>query len=96
MSQPYRTAEEPEESETAKVARQAEREMLETFARLLSETNPHEIGQHIRRLDLLAHERRLAIRLECARRMIMPTAFSFVVVDGVLERAPVPSRGGAT
>lgn len=56
-------------SATMKVARDAEREMVETFARILAETDPRELDSHLRHLDHLAHERRLAIQFEAARVM---------------------------
>ncbi|WP_146653972.1 hypothetical protein [Labilithrix luteola] len=93
MMHPYREAEAPEESETEKVIRQTEREMLETFARLLSESNPHELDPLTARIGRLAHERRLAIQLEFHRRMRDPRPFAFIVTaDGILERVPTPKR----
>ena len=83
MVDPYRTNEET--SEVEKVARLAEREMMELFARLLSETNPHEISRIVTRLDRLAHERALALRIEAQRRMYDWKPRSFVVnADGLI------------
>lgn len=69
-----------------KIIRENEQKMLEKFAQILNETNPNMIDELVKKLDWLAHERALAIRFETARRMIEPGAFSFIVVDGVLER----------
>lgn len=87
---PYRTPEERgEESETMKLIKQLDREMLERFAMLLSETNPHCIDEHTRKLSLLAHERRLAIQLETARVMRFGHPTTFAVVDGMLTPVKV-------
>lgn len=93
MADPYRMPEDPEESATMKVVRDAEREMFETFARILSTTDPRDFGPLVNRLDRLAHERCLGIRLETMRRMRPPGPFAFVVTaDGMIERV-VPQGG---
>lgn len=92
MADSYRSPESDPPSETEKVARQAEREMMAAFAGLLSVSDPREIGPFITRLDHLAHERCLAIRLEAHRRMWDFKPRSFVVTDeGLIVEASSPS-----
>jgi hypothetical protein len=95
MTHPYRVNDAPM-SATEKVARDAEREMLETFARILSTTDPRELDPLVARLDRLAHERCLAIRLEVRRREIDFRPRSFVVTaEGLIEEVEDPRTTSA-
>jgi hypothetical protein len=88
---PYRLPALEGESETMKVAKRAEHEMLDTFARILSAKEPAELEMLVPRLDRLAHERLLALRFEARRRMttIAPLAFT-VTADGQIVEVPRP------
>lgn len=89
---PYRLPESAEESATMKVVRDAEREMIDIFARLLSTTDPPEIEHCVSRIDALAHERALGLRLEAARRMVFASEYKFIVKDDIVQRAPEPEQ----
>lgn len=76
-------------SEVMKVAIKAEREMVDAFRVLLTETEPKEIDRLIRLLDHLAHERCLAHKLEIMRRANTPLSVVQLFLapneDGALE-----------
>lgn len=69
----------PRESATAKLIREVEIDMAGAYGRILAVTDERDFPDLIRRLDLLAHERLLAIRCEAARVAGQPPPIAVLV-----------------